>query len=167
MDKNIKYPFLPEGRLIKYVPASSEFMKDARAFAREHSLDIAMPNASVLVKDEVVIARAANGSDFHKYNECERIKQNIPTGQGYELCEGCHPKNHSEQSVIKEAKDAGFEIEGTDIYLWGHWWCCEPCWNAMIEAGIRDVYLLEESEILFDKNHPENIVGKQFEATED
>jgi len=33
----------------------------------------------------------------------------------------------------------------------------------MIEAGIGDVYLLEGSEALFNKNHPQNIVGKQFE----
>lgn len=51
----------------------------------------------------------------------------------------------------------------TDLYLWGHWWFCEPCWNAMIEAGIRDVYLLENSEVLFNKAHPENIIGRQFE----
>jgi deoxycytidylate deaminase len=165
--KEIKYPFLPEGREIRYVPASNEFIKEARAFAREHSLDAAMPNASVLVKDGIIIARAANGSDFHKNNECERIRRNIPTGQGYELCEGCHPKNHSEQSVINEAKDSGFETEGSDIYLWGHWWCCGPCWDEMIKSGIRYVYLLEGSEILFDKNNPDNIVGNQFEATED
>lgn len=167
MDKNIKYPFLPEGRTIKYAPADNLFMKEARAFAREHSLDVAMPNASVLVKDEIIIARAANGSDYHKHNECERVKKGIPTGQGYDLCEGCHPKNHSEQSVIQEAKKNGLDASGADIYLWGHWWCCEPCWKVMIENGIRDVYLLEKSEILFDRSHPENIVGKQFESTED
>jgi hypothetical protein len=33
----------------------------------------------------------------------------------------------------------------------------------MITAGIRDVYLLEGSEILFDKNDPGNIIGRQFE----
>jgi len=33
----------------------------------------------------------------------------------------------------------------------------------MKEAGIRSVYLLEDSEKLFNKDHPENIVGKQFD----
>lgn len=165
--KDIKYPYLPEGREIKYVSAGNPFIKDARSFAREHSLDESMPNASVLVKDNEIIARAANGSDFHKHNECERVKRGIPTGQGYELCEGCHPKNHSEQSAIKYAKDRGVDIAGADLYLWGHWWCCEPCWNAMIQAGIKNIYLLEGSEILFDRNNPDNVIGRQFEATGD
>lgn len=34
---------------------------------------------------------------------------------------------------------------------------CEPYWNAMITAGISDVYLLEDSEVLFNKAHPANI----------
>lgn len=160
--KKIIYPFLPEGRTIKYVSADNEFIVAARAYARSHSLDAVMPNASVLVRNGVIIAQGANGSDFHKHNECERVKQNIPTGQGYELCEGCHPKNHSEQSAITDARDRGIDTRDADLYLWGHWWCCEPCWNAMIDAGIRNVYLLEGSEILFDKNHPDNIVGKQL-----
>jgi deoxycytidylate deaminase len=168
MDKNqIKYPFLPEGREIKYVSADNPFMKKARIFAKNNSLDETMPNASVLVLNNEIIALAANGSDFHKYNECERVKLGIPTGQGYDLCEGCHPKNHSEQSVIREAKNLGLQTFGADIYLWGHWWCCESCWNVMIQSGIKDVYLLEGSEVLFDRNHPENIIGRQFEATED
>lgn len=166
MDKNINYPFIPEGKKIKYVSPDNAFMKAARAFAREHSLDTSMPNASLLVFEDIVIASAANGSDYHKTHECERVKQGIPTGQGYELCEGCHPKNHSEQSVIREALSKGESTEGADIYLWGHWWCCEPCWQAMIEAGIRDVYLLDGSEILFNREHQDNIIGRQFEATE-
>ncbi len=32
----------------------------------------------------------------------------------------------------------------------------------MIEAGIQNVYLLEGSERMFDKNHAENIIGRQF-----
>ena len=165
--KDIKYPYLPEGREIKYVSADNQFMKMARSFAQNHSLDKIMPNACVIVKDDVVLAIGANGSDFHENNECERIKQGIPTGQGYELCEGCHPKNHGEQSAINDAFSNGKNVQGADLYLWGHWWCCEPCWNAMNQAGIKDVYLLQGSEILFNKNHPDNIVGRQFEATGD
>ncbi len=165
--KEIKYPFLPEGRTIKYVPADNPFMRMARTYAKEHSLDKVMPNACVIAKGGTAVAAGANGSDFHENNECERIKQGVPTGQGYELCEGCHPKNHGEQSAIADAISKGVDTQDADIYLWGHWWCCEPCWNAMVHAGIKDVYLLEGSEILFDKNHPDNIVGRQFEATED
>ena len=134
----------------------------AKAYAREHSLDRVMPTASVIVKNDKVIAMGANGSDYHKTHECERVKQNIPTGQGYELCEGCHPKNHGEPKAIAAAAKAGVNLAGADVYLWGHWWCCEPCWNSMISVGISKVYLLENSEVLFNKQHPDNIVGRQF-----
>lgn len=160
---SIKYPYLPEGWTIRYVPADNEYMAAAKAFAAAESKDKVMPGAAVLVKDGRIIGRGANGSDYHEKHGCERIRQGIPTGQGYELCEGCHPRNHSEPSAIADARARGEDTLGADLYLWGHWWFCEPCWTAMIAAGIRDVYLLEGSEILFNKAHPENIIGRQFE----
>ncbi len=163
-NSNIKYPYLPKGRTVEYVSVNNEYIQEAKKYARENSLDKTMPTGSVVVKDSAVIGRGANGSDYHQTHECERVKQHIPTGQGYELCEGCHPKNHSEPKAIKNAKDQGNDTNGADLYLWGHWWCCEPCWNAMVEAGIKNVYLMEDSEILFNKENPSNIVGKQFEA---
>lgn len=161
--KTIEYPYLPEGRKVFYVPLSNQYMTEAKEYSRSHSLDKVMPTASVIVKDGKIIGRGANGSTYHETHECERIKQKIPTGQGYELCEGCHPKNHSEPKAVRNAKDLGNDTNGADLYLWGHWWCCEPCWNAIISAGIKNVYLLENSEVLFNKENPNNVVGKQFE----
>lgn len=163
MSKEIAYPYLPEGRTIEYVASDNEYMQAARSVAEEQSLDSAMPTGTVIVKDGEVIGRGANGSDYHKTNECERVKQNIPTGQGYELCEGCHPKNHSEPRAINDAIVNGHDTEGADAYLWGHWWCCEPCWTSMIRAGIDKVILMDNSEILFNKEAPNNVVGRQFE----
>ncbi len=160
--KKIDYPYLPEGKTIEYVEISNKFMAEAKKFAREHSLDENMPTASVIVKDGQIIGEGANGSDYHKKFECERVKQKIPTGQGYELCEGCHPKNHSEPKAVFDAQSKGFDTKGADLYLWGHFWCCEPCWKSMIAGGIKDVFLLKDSEILFNKQSPNNIVGKQF-----
>lgn len=154
----IEYPYLPEGRVILYVAADHPFMLAAREEARLHSLDATMPTGAVLVKDGVAIARAANGSTYHETHLCERVLQNIPTGQRYELCEGCHPKNHAERRVVELVNN----VQGADVYLWGHWWACESCWQAMIAAGVQHVYMLEGSERLFNKNHPDNVVGKQF-----
>ena len=161
--KEISYPYLPEGRTMLYVPADNIYMQKAKEFAKVNSLDKIMPNSSVIVKDGKIIGIGANGSDYHENHGCYRVKNNIPTGQGYELCEGCSPKNHGEPKAIKNAIDNSNDTQGADLYLWGHWWCCEPCWNAMINAGIKDVYLLENSEILFHKDKPGNIIGHQFE----
>ena len=162
LQKNIKYPYLPEGKEILHVEENNKYIQEAKKYARKHSLDKVMPNGTVIVKDGEIIGRGANGSTYHDIHVCERVKKNIPTGQGYELCEGCHPKNHGEPKAIKEAQQNNKETNGADVYLWGHWWCCEPCWKAMIEAGIKNVYLLENSEVLFNKTHPNNIIGHQF-----
>ena len=160
----VAYPYIPEGRVIEYVSATDVFMALAKSFAKAQSLDAVMPGAAVIVKDGKVLGLGANGSDYHKMHQCERVKQGCKSGEGYELCEGCHPKNHSERTAVADARlragDAA--VQGADLYLWGHWWCCEPCWQAMNDAGIGHVFLLERSEALFNKENPQNIVGKQF-----
>ena len=161
--KHIKYPYLPEGKEILYVPADNQYMVMAKEYARLNSLDKSMPNASIIVKDNKVIGRGANGSTYHDTHVCERVKQNIPTGQGYELCEGCHPKNHGEPKAVKNAQDLCNDTNGADLYMCGHWWCCESCWNAMIAAGIKNYYLLENSENFFNRESPDNVIGHQFD----
>lgn len=158
----IQYPYIPEDATIEYVPAGNPYMIEAKEYARAFSLDKVMPNASLIVKDGKIIGRGANGSTYHDKHGCERIRLNVPTGQGYDLCEGCHPKNHGEPKALADAQKQGNDTAGADLYLWGHWWCCESCWRSMEEAGIRQVYLLENSEILFNKDNPNNIIGKQF-----
>lgn len=160
--QKISYPYLPEGREIKHVSADNPFMHEARQYAQKNALDDIQKTGAVVVKYGEVIGRGANGSDYHTRHGCERVRRGIPTGERYELCEGCHPKNHSEPRAIADAKKNGHNTKGADLYLWGHWWACEPCWNAMIAAGIGDVYLMEGSERLYSKAHPENVIGKQF-----
>lgn len=160
---SIAYPYLPEGRTIKYVPMTNQYMLKARTYAKDFSLDTMMPTASVIVKDGKIITMAANGSDYHEKHGCERVRLGSKTGEDYDKCEGCSPINHSERRAVFNALREGYLLEGADLYLWGHWWCCEPCWKSMNEAGISDVYLLEKSEILFNKEADGNIVGRQFD----
>lgn len=157
---DIAYPYLPAGRAFIYVPADNPYMREAREFALKNSLDEAVKTGSVVVKDGIVIGRGANGTRYHEEHGCERVRREIPTGHGYELCEGCHPKNHSERRAVEDAQKAGHDTLGADLYLWGHWWACQPCWDAIIEAGINKVHLLEGSERLFNKASPENVLGR-------
>ena len=159
---NIRYPYLPEGRTIEYVPEYDKFMSAAKILAQFESLDETMPGAAIIVLGEEIIGGGANGSSYHEEHGCERVRLGCKTGEGYELCEGCHPKNHSEYKAIYTAQKDGIQTQGADLYLWGHWWCCKSCWDTMISAGIKRVFLVYESEILFNKTHPHNIVGKQF-----
>ncbi len=160
--KSVKYPYIHPKGSIDYVAASNKYMQIAKEYARAHSLDKVMPTGAVLVKDGQIIGRGANGSDYHEKHGCERVRLNIPTGQGYELCEGCSPKNHSEPKAVTDAKKHGHSLKGAEAYLWGHWWACEPCWTALTEAGVTKLHLMEGSEVFFNKEHSDNIVGKQF-----
>ena len=170
---SIIYPYLPEGRAIKYVSGENPFMAVAKEACRELSSDRQHPTGAVLVKDGKVLYRAANQSAIknprllaiHQRGLCVRKFLKIPTGQKYWLCPGCASSiNPAETGLVAEAKKNGVETVGADVYLWGHWWCCKPCWDGMISAGIKDVYLLEGSEKLFNKNHPDNIIGRQFQG---
>ncbi|MEK7574951.1 MAG: deaminase [Patescibacteria group bacterium] len=165
----IQYPYLPEGRTIKYVPAHDRFMRAAEDACRELSTDHNHPTSAVLVKNGMVIGRAANQSalknekliKLHREGFCIRRLLKIPSGQKYWLCPGCaSSRNHAETLVMKLTKKQGIDTRGADIYHWGHWWCCKPCWDSMIAGGVRDVYLLDESEKLFNPKSPDNILGK-------
>lgn len=167
----IKYPYLPEGRDIKYADLNNQYMKQAFDFSKNNSTDRLQPTGSALVKDGQLIGVAANIIplsnprlvDWHKNGACIRKLLKVKTGTKYWLCPGCAKySDHSEQRAIKEAKSKGLETAGADLYLYGHWWCCKPCWDKIIEAGIRDVYLLKDSECLFNSQCPENIIGKNF-----
>jgi deoxycytidylate deaminase len=160
--KNISYPYMPAEGRIGYVPADNQYMQEAKECARKNSVEKTQPLGCIIVLDGKVVGRGVNGSTYHDEHGCERVRLNIPTGQDYELCEGCSPKNHGEPRAIADAQAHNNPTKDADLYLWGHWWCCEPCWNAMLDAGIHTVYLLENSEVLFNKEAPNNIVGKQL-----
>lgn len=150
------YPYLPEGREIKHVPITNEFMAQAFEIAKTDSTDGVNPTGSVIVRDGVVLGKAANISplghikflyEAHKKGLCIRRLLKIKTGTKYWACPGCAKHhNHSEQRAIKNAIKKGHDPRGADLYLWGHWWCCQSCWNKIIEAGIRDVYVVDTAE---------------------
>jgi len=75
-----------------YVSSEDAFILEAKDFAKKNSLDPAHPTGAVIVKNGKIIGRGANGTDHHEKNGCARKEQNISTGEGYDLCDGCHPK---------------------------------------------------------------------------
>lgn len=145
----MKVPYLPQGRTLRYVSLENPYMRQAQKVAQTQSLDPDHPTGAVIVKKGEIIGQGANGSNYHQKNGCERKKQNIPTGKNYELCPGCHPRNHAEQKALQNALDQKKNPENADLYLWGHWWCCESCWEKMISHKIKEVYLLQDAEKFF------------------
>lgn len=155
---NNRYPYLPEGREIKYVPVSDLFMSEAMNMRNNFSTDQNHPTGAVGTFENKIISKASNQSklknkkliDFHKNKFCIRRFLKIKTGTKYWLCPGCATHHqHSEYQVSEELIKKG--IKGADLYLYGHWWCCKPCWDAMIRADIKNVYLVDNAEQLFKK----------------
>ncbi len=138
-------PFLPEGRTILYVSEDNEFMEAAKKAAEELSLDEKHRTGAVVVKSGKILGAGANGAKFHQIIGCVRKFINAPTGEWYAICPGCSPKEHAEQTALRGSRKTHsvVEIEGSDLYLWGHWWCCESCWKAMIDANVKNVFLSE------------------------
>lgn len=134
-----------------YVGEDDPFMRQARRVAEERSLDRDWPTGAVVVKDGKVIGRGANGSEYHRQYGCRRKELGIKTGERYDLCEGCDPKNHAEQLAIENVLATGPGPVGAEVYLWGHWWCCESCWQVMIDAGIKNVYLVKGADVRFNQ----------------
>jgi deoxycytidylate deaminase len=156
----IIYPYIPSGRSILLVSADNSYIQRAMVCAKSTSTDQNHPTGAVVVKDGEIIGEASNQSgykykfliDAHKTWFCIRRLFKVKSGTNYWLCPGCATsKNHAEtRACIDAIKNNGKEnVKGSDLYLWGHWWCCKSCWDTMIESGINNVYLQEGSEIIF------------------
>jgi tRNA(Arg) A34 adenosine deaminase TadA len=170
--QEIKYPYLPEGRTIEYVSGDHPHMRAAREVMRARSTDWGFPTGAVVVLDGSVIGGAANRSrlanrtllHLHKKGWCFRKALHVPSGKRYWMCPGCAgPEYHAEILAVKDAVKDNNSANGASLYLYGHWWCCESCWVAMMSAGIEHVYLVEGSERLFDRSASNNIIGLEFE----
>lgn len=149
MENKIEYPYIPEGREIKYVSLDNEFIQEAKKVSEESGC-AKQATGAVVVKEGKIIGKGSNAGK--RVEECPR--GDSPTGTNYGPCKDvCEQKGHAEVTSVEDAITSGNETKGADLYLYGHWWCCKPCWDKMIGAGIKDVYLLENSQNIFN---PEN-----------
>ena len=141
--------------MYKFVGMGNIYMQEAMNTAKELSWDTgnetSTPVGAVFVIDNKIILRTSNGSDYHKNNGCERKKLGI-VGKDYELCPGCSYKVHCEAKAVNEAKKMGIDLKGSDMYMFGHFWCCKPCCDALETVGVNNYYLLENAWDLFDRN---------------
>ena len=88
---NNRYPYLPEGREIKHVPATNIFMAEAMNMRNNFSSDAGHPTGAVGVLGNDIIVKDANQSklknkkliEFHKSAFCVRKFFKIKTGTKY------------------------------------------------------------------------------------
>ncbi len=147
------YPYMPADRHLKYAPHDDPFMLAAAEARGERSGDPTYPVGVAVVRDGEVLLTVGNGYNLGKQvHVCPRIVLECPTGTGYDLCTLHDSPGHAEAMAVKVAAEKGIDIVGADVYMYGHWWACEPCWNALIAAGIRDVYVTADAHDRFSRD---------------
>lgn len=92
----------------------------------------ARKTAAVVVKDDEIISM---GNNTHQ-EPCKR--EGFETGVGYDLCKGCDYDNHAEANALRD-----IDAKGADLYLYGHYYLCEPCERKCLKAGIREIFICE------------------------
>ena len=103
---------------------------------------------AVIVKDDQIVATGYAGAPRGVINcvdlgHCERQRQNIPSGQRYELCRSVHAEMNA---VIHASRQ---QTLGAVLYLYGTAVdsglpiidpeCCNLCRRVIINAGIESV----------------------------
>lgn len=104
---------------------------------------------AVIVKDDAVISTGYNGSPRGTENCCEigrcpRMEQGMHQGEGYGICRAIHAEMNALLNCSRQ------QTMGADLYLAGvnpgdhsihRAKPCPLCARAIIQAGIRNVYL--------------------------
>lgn len=147
-----------------FVPEENIFMQAAKQAAIKFSQTPIYPIGIVAVKNETFLTEAGNGNGYHEKNletpghrkgcvrrflNDEREKRGLPkfkSGEGFELCPGCHTDSHAEANLVKTAREKNIDLKDSDVYMYGHFWCCKPCWDKMLIAGIKNVYLPDTAD---------------------
>ena len=124
---------------------------DIAEIVLERSTCLRRQYGAVIVKDDEIIATGYTGSPRGKKNccdigECERIKNNVPHGSNYELCESVHAEMNAIISASRK------DMIGSTLYLVGiqPLGCglneyvkdaqpCSICKKLIINAGIEKV----------------------------
>lgn len=140
-------PYLPRNRKILYVSPDNKYIKEAAKMLADSGC-VKQPTAAIIVKNGRIIGRGVNAGKRVKV--CPRVIKGYPTGQGYELCRTeCQQEGHCEVMAIRDALNRGNDPKGASMYLDGHWWICQPCWDEIIKVGISRVFLQKDSKKLF------------------
>jgi deoxycytidylate deaminase len=163
----------------RYIPSDNKFIQAAKSAAIKHSLTSVFPIGIIAVKNNFIIAEAGNGNGYHEKNMnteghikgCVRRyishqkelvgEEKLTSGEGFELCPGCSTEFHAEANLFRYNKNVDFK--DSDIYMFGHFWCCEPCWNKILSAGVSKVYLPEDID--FSKKETVKKWSEEFLST--
>ncbi len=123
---------------IVYVDLTYPAMRLARAYAGV-SCERRKVGAVLVASSGEIVGTGYNGGEGH-VDVCPRVTANCPSGVGYERCSVCAPPNHAEAMALREA---GARAEGATMVVYGHYWICDACFDACVQAGVTTVALMQ------------------------
>ncbi len=150
-------PFWDQRLKLFFIDENDELMEQAKLLQHESTIKN-HPIGCVAVKDGKIVATASNQATiinplvvkWHATWLCVRRWLRIPTGKHYWLCPGCaQPRNHAEARIARELEQK--QVGGATVYLYGHFWCCEPCSESMLKARVLSVVLPEGAKAKFGR----------------
>jgi dCMP deaminase len=123
-------------------PSWDEYFMKVAFLVCERASCLRRKVGAVLVKDKQILATGYNGAPrgiVHcEVVGCLRQKLNIPSGERHEICRGLH----AEQNVILQAALHGTSTKDSTLYITNA--PCSICAKMIINAGIREVVVLDE-----------------------
>lgn len=106
---------------------------------------------AIIVKDDRILSTGYNGAPSGLPNCCDDCKRcyrsahNIPSGQMLDMCYAVH----AEQNAIMNALKTGEDLKGAALYV--NTYPCVTCFKLTVQAGIKDVFYIDEYENEFTK----------------
>ena len=143
----------------EYVDLSNKFMDIAYTYAKrlylEHGWNKKTIPVCLIIKDGTFIAKGICSDGGHaKEGKCDRLSE---SGLPYDTCKHCAIDQHAEIKALQSAGDQ--DLHGAEIYLYGHYKSCPDCIQALSDRGIHKCYLLENSEVLFNRHDKRSVLG--------
>ncbi|RKX70844.1 cytidine deaminase [candidate division WOR-3 bacterium] len=121
-------------------PSWHEYFMEIAKLVAQRSTCLRRKVGAVLVKEKRILATGYNGAPrgIRHCAEVGCLRENIPPGSRHEICRGIH----AEQNAIIQAAYFGFSIRGSTLYSTHQ--PCFICTKMLINAGIVEIYYLEE-----------------------
>ena len=137
-------PMLKKETVDRKIPSWIVYYLDIAEAVAQRSSCLRRQVGCVVVKDKQVLATGYNGAPCGRrscidWGFCYRDKKNIASGTEIEKCLSIG--SHAEINSITHAAKHGIAVKGADMFLVGHWFVCEMCKSAIINAGIDKVYM--------------------------
>ena len=160
---------IPEELSVEFTTMSEPLMQQAFLLAQKQNekqkeSGIRAVVSVMKLKDGTIVTGMAgeledtDGVTWHeKEGRCARYDGGSGTANAdYDSCPGCRHTAHSERSALRKAiRDYGEgAVKDAEIYLYGHWWACTPCMEAIAKAGVSRIYLLKNARDIFDRSLP-------------